>query len=228
MPKPKRPPIAARKPPRQVRSAQLVEDILEASIRILLRGDAPRLTTVSVADEAGVSVGSLYQYFPNKEALLFRLQTDEWSDTWDLMDEILGDKTRSPMDRLRRGVLTFFRSEREESRLRRALDDAGAPFRDAPEARALLAKARARVLRFVLEAVPGLTQEAAVFAADFVLTSMTAVAERVTSERRSRTEVDAWARASAELYCSYLSGLLPPSLPSPKGRKRSVRSPRQP
>jgi AcrR family transcriptional regulator len=207
MKKSPKPVISARKRPRQARSTQLVDDILEAAVRVLTRDGARRFTTVRVADEAGVSVGSLYQYFPSKEALLFRLQANEWVETWGIMEEILGDARYEPMERLRRAVLTFFRSEREESALRVALDDAGAMFRDAPEARAHVARAKARVLAFVEEALPEVPQASRTFAADFVMTSMGAVAEKITEQGRSRAEVDAWARVTAEMYCHYLRGL---------------------
>ena len=88
------PVISLRKSPRQARSTQLVSDILEAAVRVLAREGARRFTTARVADEAGVSVGSLYQYFPNKEAILFRLQTDEWMQTGELLVRILDDSTR--------------------------------------------------------------------------------------------------------------------------------------
>jgi AcrR family transcriptional regulator len=48
-----------------------VESIYDATIQVLLKNGADRLTTVLVAQRAGVSVGTLYQYFPNKQALLF-------------------------------------------------------------------------------------------------------------------------------------------------------------
>ena len=73
------PRISTRKQPKQARSKQLVGEILSAAGRVLARDGARRFTAARVAEEAGVSVGSLYQYFPNKEAILFRLQTDEWS-----------------------------------------------------------------------------------------------------------------------------------------------------
>ncbi len=44
--------------------------IIEATIQVLLRDGAGRLTTTRVADRAGVSVGTLYQYFPDKRALV--------------------------------------------------------------------------------------------------------------------------------------------------------------
>jgi AcrR family transcriptional regulator len=58
-----------RKEPRQARSRATVEAILEAAARILDRQGWARFTTNAVADAAGVSIGSLYQYFPNKLAL---------------------------------------------------------------------------------------------------------------------------------------------------------------
>jgi AcrR family transcriptional regulator len=202
-----KPVIAVRKLPRQARSIQLVEDILEAAVRVLKREGARRFTTVRVAEEAGVSVGSLYQYFPNKEALLFRLQTDEWTETGGILNEILGDRRRPPLERLRRAMLTFFRSEREEAALRVALDDAGAFLRDAAETRTHKAEVKTRMLAFVEEALPDVPHQARVFAADFVMTSMGAVAKKITEQGRSRAEVDTWARAMAEMHCQYLTGL---------------------
>jgi AcrR family transcriptional regulator len=54
----------------QARSAASVDAILDATIQVLLRVGKERLTTTRVAFRAGVSVGTLYQYFPNKKALL--------------------------------------------------------------------------------------------------------------------------------------------------------------
>ncbi len=59
-----------RKSPVQARSTASVEAILKATIQVLLKGGKERLTTTRVAARAGVSVGTLYQYFPNKSALL--------------------------------------------------------------------------------------------------------------------------------------------------------------
>ncbi|MBW9054779.1 TetR/AcrR family transcriptional regulator [Rhizobium mesosinicum] len=59
----------ARKTPRQARSVNTVEAIFEATIQVLISDGPGDLTTTRVAERAGVSVGSLYQYFPNKQAL---------------------------------------------------------------------------------------------------------------------------------------------------------------
>lgn len=60
-----------RKTPLQARSAVTVEAISEAAIQVLLSHGAERFTTTRVADRAGVSVGTLYQYYPHKQSLLF-------------------------------------------------------------------------------------------------------------------------------------------------------------
>jgi AcrR family transcriptional regulator len=62
--------LEPRKSPVQARSAASVDAILHATIQVLLRVGQERLTTTRVAFRAGVSVGTLYQYFPNKNALL--------------------------------------------------------------------------------------------------------------------------------------------------------------
>jgi len=62
--------LSARKTPRQARSIETVRAILDASIQVLRRRGLDRLTTTAVAERANVSVGTLYQYFPNKRALL--------------------------------------------------------------------------------------------------------------------------------------------------------------
>jgi AcrR family transcriptional regulator len=63
--------LEPRKTPVQARSAVTVQAITEATVQVLLSHGTDRLTTTKVAKRAGVSVGTLYQYFPNKQSLLF-------------------------------------------------------------------------------------------------------------------------------------------------------------
>lgn len=65
-----------RKTPIQARAAVTVDAIFEATIQVLLSYGSDRLTTTRVAERAGVSVGTLYQYFPNKRSLLFAVLED--------------------------------------------------------------------------------------------------------------------------------------------------------
>ena len=66
-------PLNRRRMPRQGRSLVTVAAIFEATIQVLLTEGPIRLNTTRVAERAGVSVGTLYQYFPNKQSLLLAL-----------------------------------------------------------------------------------------------------------------------------------------------------------
>ncbi len=70
MPTAAKPVLHPRKTPLQARSAVTVAAILDGTIQVLVACGKERLTTTLVARRAGVSVGTLYQYFPNKSALL--------------------------------------------------------------------------------------------------------------------------------------------------------------
>ena len=65
--------LKPRKTPRQSRSAATIEAIHAATIQVLLAEGVGRLTTTRVAERAGVSVGTMYQYYPHKQALLFAI-----------------------------------------------------------------------------------------------------------------------------------------------------------
>jgi AcrR family transcriptional regulator len=71
-----------RKRPRQARSKAMVTAILDAAARVVRTDGDDHLTTNRVAEVAGVSVGSLYQYFPNKAALLVALLERHDAEMW--------------------------------------------------------------------------------------------------------------------------------------------------
>ncbi|MBS7706030.1 TetR/AcrR family transcriptional regulator [Chelatococcus asaccharovorans] len=62
--------LKPRKSPVQARSAVTVDALHLAAIQVLIREGLSRCTTTRVAERAGMSVGSLYQYYPNRDALL--------------------------------------------------------------------------------------------------------------------------------------------------------------
>ncbi|MCT9075106.1 TetR/AcrR family transcriptional regulator [Streptomyces fulvoviolaceus] len=67
------PPAVPRKRPRQERSRDTYDAIVEAAAQLFQRDGYARATTNRIAERAGVSIGTLYQYFPNKDALLYAI-----------------------------------------------------------------------------------------------------------------------------------------------------------
>jgi AcrR family transcriptional regulator len=196
--------VSLRKRPRQVRSTRLFADILEAAARVLARDGAHRFTTARVAEAAGVSVGSLYQYFPNKEAILFRLQANEWGQTLGELRRILSAKETPPLERIPAAIRMFFRSECEEAAFRTALEEAAPLYRDVPESRAHAEEGRKLMTDFMKDALPSMSARERAFAADLVGTVMSAAGKAISSQNRSNSEVDALAMAVGEMLCGYL------------------------
>ena len=199
--------ISSRKRPKQARSTDLVATILEAAAQVLAKEGAPRFTTARVAERAGVSVGSIYQYFPNKAAILFRLQSDEWRSTSDLLRVILEDVQRSPFERLRGVVHAFIRSECEEAAMRVALNDAAPLYRDAPEAREARASGDRTMQGFMRVALPKASESTRALAADLITTTLSKVGKNFSESSRSPAEIEAYADAMADMFCAYLESL---------------------
>jgi AcrR family transcriptional regulator len=200
-------PISARKQPKQARSADLVAAVLEAAVQVLAKEGAQRFTTARVAEKAGVSVGSLYQYFPNKAAILFRLQSNEWRQTSDLLRVILEDVRKPPLERLRALVHAFIRSECDEAEMRVALNDAAPLYRDAPEAQEARASGTRTAQAFLREALPEASEAARALAGDLIKTTLTQVGKHFSETPRTQAEIEAYADAMADMFCAYLRGL---------------------
>jgi AcrR family transcriptional regulator len=199
--------ISSRKQPQQARSADLVAAVLDAAVQVLAKEGAQRFTTARVAEKAGVSVGSLYQYFPNKAAILFRLQSDEWRQTSELLRGILEDARKPPLERLRALVHAFIRSECDEAAVRVALDDAAPLYRDAPEAREARESGKRIVEAFMREALPSASAATRAVAGDLIKTTLSQVAKHFSETPRTPAEIEAYADAMAEMFCAYLKSL---------------------
>lgn len=202
-----KPKISLRKQPQQARSTGLIAVILEAAAQVLAKEGAQRFTTARVAEKAGVSIGSLYQYFPNKAAILFRLQSDEWRQTTGLLRSILEDEERAPLDRLRALVHAFVRSECEEAQMRQALSDAAPLYRDAPEAQEAKAAGKRILEDFMIVAVPKASDATRKVAGDLVKTTLATMGKAFSEQPRTDAEIQVYSDAMADMLCAYLEGL---------------------
>jgi AcrR family transcriptional regulator len=200
---------APRRRPVQARSTQLVADIVKAAVRVLEREGAHRFTTTRVAEAAGVSVGSLYQYFPNKQAILHRLQLEEWERTGEMIDRILGDEAVPPPRRLRAMLRAFFQSERAEAPLRLALGAAAPSYHAAPESRARRRRSQRVVSAFIKSAAPDATPRQRRLGVQIMFMTMTSLGERLSELRLDAAALNRWADEVSEMLATYLARLGP-------------------
>jgi AcrR family transcriptional regulator len=201
------PQISSRKEPKQARSTELVAAILEAAIQVLAKEGAQRFTSARVAEKAGVSVGSVYQYFPNKAAILFRLQSDEWLQTTEMLRSILEDARKPPLNRLRALVHAFFKSECEEAGMRIALNDAAPLYRDAPEVQAAKASLDEIFLAFMQEVLPKASKKTLALTADLITMTLSSVGKNFSESARTPAEIKTYADAVSDMFCAHLTEL---------------------
>jgi len=202
--------VQPRKSPRQARSRETRRAILEAAARVLRAEGPAAFNTNRVAEVAGVSVGSLYQYFPNKAALLFQLDVLDSKAVWEEIEALLGDRERPPRERVAAAIERFFRSEAEEAALRGSLRRAEAFFEHTPQIEARNAFIRSRVRQILAELVPAGARDLD-FDAELFATTVASVSEAVTDRTTDPERVARFARATSEMLCRQLGIEDPPA-----------------
>jgi AcrR family transcriptional regulator len=95
---PRKPATTPRKLPQQDRSRFTVAAILEATTRILVEEGYDKANTNRIAERAGISIGSLYQYFPNKESLMTALMEQHSQEMAELVEIKLNRSIDSPLE----------------------------------------------------------------------------------------------------------------------------------
>src|SRR6266478_7416062 len=100
--------LEPRKSPVQARSTASVDAILEATIQVLLQVGKERLTTTNVALRAGVSVGTLYQYFPNKRALLKATLKRHIDEVTEAVEHVCHERKGHSLEQMVTALMTAF------------------------------------------------------------------------------------------------------------------------
>lgn len=100
--------LTARKTPRQARATVTLEAILEATIQVLVATGPARLTTTRVAERAGVSVGTMYQYFPNKQALLYAVTERYLGIVADSVEQACREQHGAPVGRMAEALVEAY------------------------------------------------------------------------------------------------------------------------
>jgi AcrR family transcriptional regulator len=118
----RRPLTNPRKQASQERSRATVDALVEATARILVRDGFDKASTNRIAQKAGVSVGSLYQYFPSKEALVAAVIDRHNADLMRLVGGVLAEVAALPVEQaVRRIVAAAIDAHRLDPKLHRVL-----------------------------------------------------------------------------------------------------------
>jgi AcrR family transcriptional regulator len=100
--------LEPRKSPVQARSSASVEAILQATVQVLLQVGKEGLTTTRVAARAGLSVGTLYQYFPNKSALLQAALKRHLSKVTDAIEAVCKEQRGQSLEQMATSLVNGF------------------------------------------------------------------------------------------------------------------------
>ncbi|MBT2299406.1 TetR/AcrR family transcriptional regulator [Variovorax paradoxus] len=113
-----------RKMPRQARSQHTVEAVLTAGAQVLIELGYEKATTSRMAERAGVSIGSLYQYFPNKESVVAALIERHADDVVAMFDTALSaPSVASIHDGLQAVIAAVFAAHRLDPKLHKILNE---------------------------------------------------------------------------------------------------------
>lgn len=130
--------VEPRKSPRQSRSQATVDAILDATARVLVERGHAATNTNLVAERAGVSVGSLYQYFPNKIALINALQARHAREMMLAMERAFeprhGERLREAIARVIEASVEGHRVDADLHRALQQCEELGLPDHDHDEA----------------------------------------------------------------------------------------------
>jgi AcrR family transcriptional regulator len=180
------------------------ERILDAAVRVLHDDGALGFTTTRVAEEAGISVGSLYQYFPNKHALVVAIHQDAIRNGWTHVRGVLDDGSRSPRQKVIDIAKWFFATESADAaELGAAFEDVDVFLRDRA-GDPLDEEAATRFTIFVSEAGRRRSPAQAEFDAQLLMTTLETLGKELARRPLAAAEREQWALAAAGMLCDHL------------------------
>ncbi len=197
-----------RKQPVQPRAAETRDRILTAATRIFSRHGYSAGTTNRIAEEAGVSVGSLYQYFPNKDAILVALVRRHATEGFATIVDVLADPRLLPPTleaRIAVFVDAAIANHSGDPRLHQVL------FEEAPRPPAVLAELHAgeelivKAAAALLAAEPRVTTTDPELAARMVVTGIESYVHRFVATRNPKVALDTFRDELVALLVAYLT-----------------------
>jgi AcrR family transcriptional regulator len=197
--------LEPRKSPVQARSAASVEAILDATIQVLLNVGKEKLTTTKVALRAGVSVGTLYQYFPNKSALLQAALKRHLAEVAETIEGVCREQSGKTHHQMVAAVVTaFLRAKMKDAKTSVVLYSVSSDVDGANIARQMGVRINRAIVRMLDSSCEPLAADAELVA--FMLQSaMVGIARSLLECGAPPERFEAVRRELITLGCAYLS-----------------------
>jgi AcrR family transcriptional regulator len=196
--------LEPRKSPVQARSAASVDAILEATIQVLLHVGKERLTTTRVALRAGVSVGTLYQYFPNKSALLQAALTRHLAEVTDAVELVCKEQRgRTPREMVTALITAFLEAKMRDAKTSVALYAVSSDLDAARIVQQIGTRSNKAIVRMLESASDPLTTDAQLVAS-MLQGAMVGVSRRMLESGAAEKQFDGLRRELIFMACAYV------------------------
>jgi len=196
--------LEPRKSPVQARSAASVDAILDATIQVLLRMGKERLTTTRVALRAGVSVGTLYQYFPNKSALLQAALKRHLDDVTEAVERVCREQKGNTLQSMATALINAFLKEKmRDAKTSVALYSVSSDVDGAKIAQQMGVRCHHAIREMLASARESLTKDPQLVAS-MLAAAMAGVSRRLLESRAPEKEFDSSRQELVFLVSTYL------------------------
>lgn len=179
------------------------QDLLQGAARVLEQEGAARFNTNRVAEVTGVSVGSVYQFFPNKASLLVDLHDVEGAKLWAQLEAVLSDVSLPARARFEAVVRAFSDAQVAAAEHHRALRDSHAEPEQSEAFGELRAAVESGLTSFFRSTLPARAAESE-FLAKFTLTVLLGTGRSLGTEKLAAREVEQITQATTDMLAQYL------------------------
>jgi AcrR family transcriptional regulator len=196
--------LEPRKSPVQARSVASVDAILEATTQVLLQVGKERLTTTRVALRAGVSVGTLYQYFPNKSALLQAVLRRHFEDVAGAVEFVCEEQRGSPLRQMATSLIgSFLEAKMRDAKASVALYSVSSDVDGAKLVQAMGVRLNKAIVRMLVTSSEALTSDPRVVAS-VLQGAMAGVSRRLLESGAPERHFDVLRTELILMACAYL------------------------
>ena len=208
--------LEPRKSPVQARSAASVDAILEATIQVLLSIGKERLTTTKVASRAGVSVGTLYQYFPNKSSLLQAVLRRHLTEVGDAVERVCKEQKGRTLRQMVTALITaFMQAKMRDAKTSVALYSVSSDVDGAKIVQQMGIRFHKAVVRMLMTSCEPLTSDPQLVAS-MIQGSMVGVSRKMLESGVPEGEREVLQRELIFVACAYLDACSArPPIPAP-------------